>query len=76
MRGRLFVVYLNNNQLGEYYMKNYCPRCKALHTNNELCPIHKEQLKKNPSLLSEAANFTAVAGQYHSQNFPPKLKKH
>lgn len=46
-------------------MVQYCPKCKALHSEEELCPIFKDQLKRNPDLLSEAASFTAVAGQYH-----------
>ncbi|MCA1055200.1 hypothetical protein LCM10_09390 [Rossellomorea aquimaris] len=31
----------------------------------QLCPFHVKELKENQQLLSECANFTAVAGQYH-----------
>lgn len=46
-------------------MANYCKRCKEVHNTDEICPYHLNQLKKNPSLLAEAANFAEVAGQYH-----------
>lgn len=46
-------------------MANYCKRCKELHSDNDICPYFLKQLKQNPSLLAETANFTTVAGQYH-----------
>lgn len=46
-------------------MVQYCTRCKVIHNNNEICPHYVKQIKENPSLLAEAANFTVVAGQYH-----------
>lgn len=46
-------------------MSHYCKHCKVLHHQDELCPRHLAQLKQNPSLLVEAANFTNIAGQYH-----------
>ncbi|SFB19913.1 MULTISPECIES: hypothetical protein [unclassified Bacillus (in: firmicutes)] len=46
-------------------MPTYCKRCKDLHTDNEICPFHLNELKQNPQLLSEAANFASIAGQYH-----------
>lgn len=46
-------------------MNTYCKRCREVHTDNQLCPFHAKELKQNPQLLTEAANFAAVAGQYH-----------
>lgn len=46
-------------------MSKYCKLCKELHMDNEMCPYHLQQLKQNPSLLTEAANFTSVSSQYH-----------
>ncbi|MGG3466128.1 hypothetical protein ABES02_00870 [Neobacillus pocheonensis] len=46
-------------------MFDYCKRCKVIHLENEICPYHLKQLKKDPSILAEAANFATVAGQYH-----------
>ena len=45
-------------------MKWYCEKCKGYHNENELCPYIKKELKDNPELLGEAANFTNIAGQY------------
>ena len=45
-------------------MSWYCNKCKIIHYDDELCPKIKAQLKTNPKLLSEAANFTTVAGEY------------
>lgn len=42
----------------------YCKKCKRLHADNELCPYIGQQLRTNPELLVDAANFTTVAGQY------------
>ncbi len=44
-------------------MKWYCEKCKTLHQNDELCPHHKEQLKKHPEWISSAADFIIVAGE-------------
>lgn len=41
----------------------YCERCRDFHNDNELCPIYKEQLRKNPGWLAEAADFASVAAQ-------------
>lgn len=46
-------------------MSHYCKRWKALHLKDELCPHHRKQLKENPAILAEAANFTNIAGQYY-----------
>lgn len=46
-------------------MSQYCKRCKVLHPDNEICPHYLKQLKEDPGLLAEAANFTNIAGQYH-----------
>lgn len=43
----------------------YCPYCKELHSEDTLCEKLKATLVSNPSLIAEAANFTAIAGQYH-----------
>lgn len=45
-------------------MSWYCEKCKTIHTDEQLCPHIQEQLRKTPQLLSEAANFASVAGQY------------
>lgn len=45
-------------------MKWYCEKCKKIHTDDEFCPRIQRQLKESPELLSEAANFTAIAGEY------------
>jgi len=46
-------------------MGKLCPYCKEEHGENDLCIIYKEELRNNPGLLSQAAEFTSVAGQYH-----------
>ena len=46
-------------------MKRYCEKCRDYHDENEMCPQYKEQLKKHPEWLGQAANFATVAGQYH-----------
>lgn len=46
-------------------MRWYCAKCRLFHEDDEMCPKLKTQLKNNPQLLIEAANFTVVAGQYH-----------
>lgn len=46
-------------------MEYYCRKCKKLHRSDELCPKHMKQLRDNPQLLVDAANFTTIAGQYH-----------
>lgn len=43
----------------------YCNRCKCHHQSDELCPYIAAQLKAHPEWLSEAANFTVIAGQHH-----------
>lgn len=45
-------------------MKWYCEKCKSLHSDDEMCPYIQNQLHKDPKLLSEAADFTSIAGQY------------
>lgn len=45
-------------------MKWYCEKCKKIHSNNEMCPRIQKQLKESPELLSEAATFTTIAGEY------------
>lgn len=42
----------------------YCEKCKKLHLDEEMCPHIRKQLRQNPKLLVDAANFTTVAGQY------------
>jgi hypothetical protein len=46
-------------------MVYFCDRCKKIHNENDLCPHIKNEIKANPYILSEAANFASVAGQYH-----------
>lgn len=46
-------------------MVYYCKKCQKPHSDEELCPYFKRQIKNNPNLLSEAATFTNVAAQYH-----------
>jgi hypothetical protein len=41
-----------------------CPYCGKTHDENELCGYLKKDLYDNPFLLSQAADFTSVAGQY------------
>ncbi len=43
-------------------MNWYCEKCKKLHEENELCPHIKAQLAEHPEWITEAANFTTVAG--------------
>ena len=43
-------------------MKWYCEKCRKIHDDNEMCPRIKEQLAKHPEWLTEAANFTVMAG--------------
>lgn len=45
-------------------MKWYCKECKVLHSDKEICPHMQKQLKNHPEWLSEAANFTVIAGEY------------
>lgn len=44
-------------------MSWYCEKCKKMHGEEELCPHIKMQLKKDPGLLEQVANFTSVAAQ-------------
>jgi len=60
------------------YMVYYCEKCKKIHNENELCIYFGRQLKNSPTLLTEAVNFTNVAGQYHlvtSQNLDNVAQK-
>lgn len=43
-------------------MKWYCEKCKKIHDDNEMCPKIKGQLAKHPEWLTEAADFTVMAG--------------
>lgn len=45
-------------------MIHYCEKCRDFHEENDICPKYKEQLKKHPEWLGEAANFANVAAQY------------
>lgn len=45
-------------------MKWYCDKCKRIHSDEELCPRIKMQLKTDPKLLADVSNFTIVAGEY------------
>lgn len=45
-------------------MNYYCTRCTALHGVDELCGYYQSKLRGEPSLLSEAAKFASIAGQY------------
>lgn len=45
-------------------MKWYCDKCKIVHEENEFCPAIAVQMKKDPQLLHQAADFISVAGQY------------
>ena len=42
----------------------YCEKCKKIHAENVMCPRIRTQLKDNPQLLTGAADFTVVAGEY------------
>lgn len=42
----------------------YCENCKQLHSDDVMCPRIQKQLRNHPELLTEAANFTTIAGQY------------
>ena len=44
-------------------MNWYCEKCKKLHTENDLCPKIRAQLKEHPEWISEATNFITVAGE-------------
>ena len=43
-------------------MKWYCEKCRKIHDDNEMCPKIKVQLAKHPELVTEAADFTIMAG--------------
>lgn len=45
-------------------MNHYCTRCTALHSVDELCAYYRNKLRGDPALLSEAAKFASIAGQY------------
>jgi hypothetical protein len=45
-------------------MKRFCKYCKKTHDENELCEYLKTELCNNPGLLSQAVDFTCIAGQY------------
>lgn len=45
-------------------MNWYCEKCKKMHHDNEMCPRIQQQLKLHPELLSGAAKFTTIAGEY------------
>jgi len=49
---------------GSTIMVYYCVKCKKTHEKDELCPHIQRQIKENPALLGEAANFVNIAGQY------------
>lgn len=44
-------------------MNWYCEKCKKVHLDTEMCPYIKKQLKGHPEWLTEAVNFTTVAGE-------------
>ena len=44
-------------------MSWYCEKCKKIHVGEEICPRIKKQLSQHPEWISEAANFTTVAGE-------------
>lgn len=46
-------------------MKRYCEKCRDFHDVNEMCPVYKEQLRKHPEWLGEAANLASISGQYY-----------
>lgn len=45
-------------------MKSFCEKCMKMHGEDELCPHIAGELKRNPELLTQAATFANVAGQY------------
>lgn len=42
----------------------YCEKCRKHHSDDEMCPQIQSQLASHPEWLSEAANFTTIAGEY------------
>ncbi|MBR2876809.1 MAG: hypothetical protein IKC01_06705 [Clostridia bacterium] len=44
-------------------MVRYCEKCREIHDAGDMCPKYKEQLKKHPEWLAEAADFANVAAQ-------------
>lgn len=45
-------------------MRSYCPKCRKMHEENELCPNISVQIREHPEWLGEAVNFATIAGEY------------
>jgi len=45
-------------------MAVFCQYCKKTHDENELCDYIQKELIQNPSIISDAANFVSIAGEY------------
>jgi hypothetical protein len=52
-----------NLEYGKFWvsMVVFCKFCKKTHDENELCDYIKEEVRQNPSVVSEAANFVIIA---------------
>jgi hypothetical protein len=42
----------------------FCKHCKKIHDENVLCDYIRKELQNNPSILSDAADFVSIAGEY------------
>lgn len=45
-------------------MRRYCPKCRKMHEETELCPNIALQIREHPEWLGEAVNFATIAGEY------------
>lgn len=45
-------------------MRIYCPKCRKMHIENELCPNISMQIREHPEWLGEAVKFSTIAGEY------------
>ena len=44
-------------------MNWYCKKCRKIHSEDEMCPSIKKQLRESPELLSAATDFITVASE-------------
>jgi len=45
-------------------MVAFCQYCKKTHDENVLCDYIQKEIQQNPSIISDAANFVGIAGEY------------